>query len=181
MFHLQVSGRKRRMNVGREYNDAIGYSAAPSTVDNIANVSRLSLNVKWRNSFGRPLTVCFIISSESYCSPPRVLSCLHVFCENCLNKLFDDCTESCDGEKSIRCTLCNQVTNVSTRLCLTAGDIYILWKTSCHDNVNYTSTVTTNEVFFTGADTGSIITALRLRINEFIRNGSYQFFFVTVH
>lgn len=61
-------------------------------------------------------TIMCLCFSESYYSPPRVLSCLHIFCENCLNKLVNDCSEICEGQKSIRCTICNQVTSVSSDL-----------------------------------------------------------------
>ncbi|KAJ4452033.1 hypothetical protein ANN_03547 [Periplaneta americana] len=50
------------------------------------------------------------ICSEKYCSP-RVLSCLHVFCESCLEKmLMDETGDSGKRDSIIKCPKCNQET-----------------------------------------------------------------------
>ena len=55
---------------------------------------------------------------------PRILSCLHVFCTNCLEKLVEDCNKDgieadkdassvASNMKIIRCTTCDQATRLS--------------------------------------------------------------------
>ena len=39
---------------------------------------------------------------------PRVLSCLHFFCDPCISKLMVE-----DSPESIKCPLCDQITKVS--------------------------------------------------------------------
>ncbi|XP_069680308.1 B-box type zinc finger protein ncl-1 isoform X2 [Periplaneta americana] len=55
------------------------------------------------------------ICSEKYCSP-RVLSCLHVFCESCLEKmLMDETGDSGKRDSIIKCPKCNQETKVGSK------------------------------------------------------------------
>nr|CAD7433613.1 unnamed protein product [Timema monikensis] len=55
-------------------------------------------------------TLLFVL--DKYCSP-RVLSCLHVFCEGCLDKmLIDGGGDSSKRETTIKCPTCRQDTKV---------------------------------------------------------------------
>ncbi|KAJ9585219.1 hypothetical protein L9F63_002982, partial [Diploptera punctata] len=55
------------------------------------------------------------LCSEKYCNP-RVLSCLHVFCESCLEKLLmDEAGDSGKRDSVIMCPKCKQETKVGSK------------------------------------------------------------------
>lgn len=58
----------------------------------------------------------YFIQFRQHLESPRVLSCLHVFCENCLTNILNNDTNDATKINSIVCPDCKQTTTVS--LCL---------------------------------------------------------------
>lgn len=106
-------------------------------------------------------TILFVFSfiSSSRLQSPRVLSCLHVFCESCLSKLLNDdnsgsisssssissaggdIISTSNAKSQIECPTCKQITTVSLKIVfhITLKEFYSRSKKLLKNNLNFSN------------------------------------------
>ncbi|XP_046834478.1 B-box type zinc finger protein ncl-1-like isoform X1 [Vespa crabro] len=89
----------------RSVNTVTGYNNSSSSGDALEEITCNNGKIG-----DQQCTLCM----SKLCSP-RVLSCLHVFCEGCLDKLLMDGAGDSKVESILECPLCHQETSVSSK------------------------------------------------------------------
>lgn len=98
---------------GTMFGYGLNGSASPLEDDLLADPENCGI-CGWVNLLSGLFAVVYQMAFREKLATPRVLSCLHVFCEHCLDKkLMSDAGDAGTLETTINCPTCDQNTVVS--------------------------------------------------------------------